>query len=432
MKKYFYSLLRKYVGFYTANKQSVLEIHYEGQNNILPKNNQTKVITRNPLKQSLDDLLVIIEAENPDVILCNSSLHNEQDLQEFLAFLSSSLPPHSRLIFNYYSNLWKPLANLASSIGIRKKSKTQNWITKEDIKNLFHLSNLDQIRTESKVVFPFYVPLFSVLLNRIIANIPLFNSFSMVNIVIARPLTIKKNKYSYSILVPARNEEGNIENIVNRVKNLNYPVELIFVEGNSTDNTWNKIQEVKEQHPNYPIKTFRQDGKGKGDAVRKGFDHAENDILVILDADLTVPPEDLPKFFDAIELNKGEFINGSRLVYPMENEAMRFFNLIGNKFFASVFSFLIGQAFKDTLCGTKVISRKNYAALKQNRKYFGDFDPFGDFDLIFGATKLGLKIVEVPIRYRNRVYGDTNISRWKHGLILLRMSIYAASKIKFI
>lgn len=432
MKKYFYSLFQKYIEFYLRPELCVLEVNYPGQKQILSSSNNVHIVARDPSKQSLKELVTIINKKNPDIILCNGSLHKEFDLQEFLSSLSRSLPSHSRIIFNYYSNLWRPLANLASFIGIREKNKAQNWITKEDIKNLFHLSNLDPIRAESKVILPFYIPLLSGLFNRIIVNLPLLNLFSMVNIVVSRPLKIEKVKYSYSILVPARNEEGNIENIVKRVKKLDYPIELIFVEGNSIDNTWNKILEIKAQYSGYPIKTFKQSGKGKGDAVRKGFDNAENDILVILDADLTVPPEDLPKFFNAIEEGKGEFINGSRLVYPMENEAMRFFNIIGNKFFAMVFSFLIGQAFKDTLCGTKVISRKNYIALKENRKYFGDFDPFGDFDLIFGATKLGLKIVEVPIRYRNREYGDTNISRWKHGVILLRMSLYAATKIKFI
>jgi glycosyltransferase involved in cell wall biosynthesis len=209
--------------------------------------------------------------------------------------------------------------------------------------------------------------------------------------------------------------------------------ELIIIEGNSTDNTWTKIQEVAKKHKGtFTIKIGQQDGKGKGDAVRKGFSMASKEILMILDADLTVPPEDLPKFYKAIVEGKGEYINGSRLVYPMEKKAMRFFNMIGNKFFAMAFSFVLGQRFKDTLCGTKVLTRENYIQLAKNRTYFGDFDPFGDFDLIFGSARMGLKIVEVPIAYRERTYGDTNISRWHHGVILLRMLIFAARKIKFI
>jgi len=209
--------------------------------------------------------------------------------------------------------------------------------------------------------------------------------------------------------------------------------EIIFIEGNSTDDTWETIQKVAEKYKNtHDIRIGRQAGKGKGDAVRKGYDMATGDILMILDADLTVPPEDLPKFYDAIASGKGEFINGSRLVYNMDKEAMRFLNLLGNKFFSMMFTWLLDQRFKDTLCGTKVLFKSDYEHLKAGRKFFGEFDPFGDFDLIFGASKLNLKIVEIPIRYKERTYGQTNISRFKHGIILLRMCTFASKKIKFI
>jgi glycosyltransferase involved in cell wall biosynthesis len=166
--------------------------------------------------------------------------------------------------------------------------------------------------------------------------------------------------------------------------------------------------------------------------VRLGFQHAQGDILMILDADLTVPPEDLPRFYNALYKGRAEFINGVRLVYPMEKEAMRFLNLLGNKFFSLVFSWLLGQPIKDTLCGTKALWKTDYERIAANRSYFGDFDPFGDFDLLFGAAKLNLKIIEVPIRYRERTYGTTNISRWKHGWLLLRMVFFALRRIKFV
>ena len=264
---------------------------------------------------------------------------------------------------------------------------------------------------------------------------PVFEWFTLVNIVVLRPVNKAKplgNKPSVSVVVAARNEAGNIENIVKRLPAMGQEDELILVEGNSRDNTWQEMQRAKTAYQDHNIIIAQQKGIGKGDAVRLGFDLASKDILMILDADLTVPPEDLPKFYRAIVENKGEFINGSRLVYTMENQAMRFANIIGNKFFALAFSFVLNQSLKDTLCGTKVISRKNYKEIAANRHYFGDFDPFGDFDLIFGAAKLGLKIVELPIKYRARTYGDTNIQRWKHGVILLRMLLFASRKIKFI
>jgi glycosyltransferase involved in cell wall biosynthesis len=236
-----------------------------------------------------------------------------------------------------------------------------------------------------------------------------------------------------SVVIPARNENGNIENAILRIPAMGKHTEIIFVEGHSKDDTWSKIQEMHEKYKDkFDIKMTRQDGKGKGDAVRKGFEIAQGDILMILDADLTVPPEDLPKFYDAIASGKGEFINGSRLVYNMDKKAMRFLNLLGNKLFSLMFTWLLDQRFKDTLCGTKVIYEHDYKQLKKGRKFFGEFDPFGDFDLIFGASKLNLKIIEIPIQYRERTYGSTNISRFKHGLLLLKMCYFALRKMKFI
>jgi glycosyltransferase involved in cell wall biosynthesis len=208
--------------------------------------------------------------------------------------------------------------------------------------------------------------------------------------------------------------------------------ELILVEGHSSDDTYAAIERALAANPGRSARLFRQTGRGKGDAVRLGFGAATGDILMILDADLTVPPEDLPRFYQALQSNKGEFINGVRLTYPMEGQAMRFANLLGNKFFSLAFSWLLGQPIKDTLCGTKVLRRDAYRAIEANRQYFGDFDPFGDFDLLFGASKLGLEIVELPIRYRERTYGDTNIQRWRHGWLLLKMCVFAAGRIKFV
>ncbi|MBL8051613.1 MAG: glycosyltransferase family 2 protein [Anaerolineales bacterium] len=237
---------------------------------------------------------------------------------------------------------------------------------------------------------------------------------------------------SVSVVVAARNEAGNIKNIFERLPKMGSKTELIFVEGHSKDNTYQTILDEIPLHPSTPSLVFQQPGIGKADAIRLGFEKASGDILMILDADLTVPPEDLPRFYEAIASGTGEFINGVRLVYPMEKEAMQTLNFIGNKLFSMAFSWMLGQPIKDTLCGTKVMWRKDYEQIAANRSYFGDFDPFGDFDLIFGAAKINRKIVDLPIRYRERVYGTTNISRWKHGLLLLRMVTFAARRIKFV
>lgn len=256
----------------------------------------------------------------------------------------------------------------------------------------------------------------------------------ITNFLVARPRPQPSGdpERTVSVIVPARNEAGNIRRIFEEMPAMGGGTELIFVEGHSHDNTYETIEREIELWPNRRARLFRQSGKGKGDAVRLGFAQASGEVLMILDADLTVPPEDLPRFYDAWWRGTGEFVNGVRLVYPMQDRAMRFFNLLGNKFFSLAFTWLLGQSVKDTLCGTKVLSKRDYDMIAANRSYFGDLDPFGDFDLLFGAAKYNLKIVDLPVRYRERTYGTTNIQRWRHGWLLLRMALLAMLRIKFV
>jgi glycosyltransferase involved in cell wall biosynthesis len=281
---------------------------------------------------------------------------------------------------------------------------------------------------------PINIPLVSGFCNRFLANMPLFWKMALTEVLVSRPMEERKRpeEVTCTVLVPCRNEKGNIEQAILRTPDMGKQMEIIFVEGGSSDGTFEECLRVQKKYSDKDIIVLRQDGRGKGDAVRKGFAAAKNDVLMILDADLTVPPEDLPKFFQAIVSGKGEFINGSRLVYRMEKEAMRFLNTLGNKFFSRVFTYLFEQKIRDTLCGTKVLWRRDYLKIQEGRKYFGDFDPFGDFDLLFGAAKLNLTIVEVPIRYRERTYGSTQISRFRHGILLIKMAFFGLFKIKWI
>lgn len=372
-----------------------------------------------------------------DLVILSNLIGYVTDIQKVLEQLHNVCHERTKIIVTFHNHLWEPLLKLAEWLGMRTKSPLLNWLTKDDMRNLLMLSGFDCYRQTGRMIFPVYIPLLSAFLNKFIGKLPLFRLMSITGYAFARPTSRLKHEethtaYSVSVVIPARNESGNIEDGLLRIPQFGKWQEVIFVEGNSTDDTWEKIQQLKSKYENkYKIKAVKQEGKGKADAVRKGFSIAEADILMILDADLTVPPEDLEKFYNAIATSKGDFINGSRLVYPMEKQAMRFLNMLGNKFFSRAFSWLLEQSFKDTLCGTKVIFRTDYQRLITNRKFFGDFDPFGDYDLIFGAYKLNLKIVEIPIRYRERTYGSTNISRFRHGMILLYMCLFAARKIKF-
>lgn len=427
MKKYFYRLLAKYIAFYVRTDDSIIEV--------TPKNQWLLKYLANPLAQALTDLFQHSHPTLPtDYVLLNGNLHYERDIQTFLTQLQQLCNPHTRILVCYYNELWRPLVNLATRLGFRNQLPEQNWFSASDLQNFSLLSGYEIVSEQQRVLCPVYIPLLSYFINRWLAPLPFFRWFTLARIAVLRPLsTLPLQQPSVSVVVAARNEAGNIENIIERLPNMGPDDELIFIEGGSTDHTWEEIQRLQKKfQETKSIKIAQQTGKGKGDAVRKGFEIATKDILMILDADLTVSPEDLPKFYEAIASNKGEFINGSRLVYPMEEKAMRFFNLLGNKFFANAFSFLLNQKFKDTLCGTKVISRENYLRIAKNRRYFGDFDPFGDFDLLFGSARLGLKIVEVPISYKARTYGKTNIKRWSQGFLLLKMVWFAAKRIKFI
>jgi SAM-dependent methyltransferase len=370
-----------------------------------------------------------------DVIILSNLIGWLPDIQSCLKEIKKVCHPRTRIIVTYYNYLWEPAIKFAEFIGFKKKTPDQNWLTLPDIINFLKLEEFDVYRHNRNMLIPFNIPVISYFFNRILSNLPFFNFFALNQYIFARPDThIFKEipDYSVSIIIPARNESGNIENAIIRTPEFANKIEIIFIEGNSTDDTWEKIKSVQEKYlGKRDIKIGKQDGKGKADAVRKGFDLATGDILMILDADLTVPPEDLPKFYNAISTGKGDFINGSRLVYPLEKHAMRFLNIFGNKFFGNAFSWVLEQHIKDTLCGTKVFFNSDYKRLKENRKFFGEFDPFGDFDLLFGAFKLNLKIIDLPIRYRERTYGDTNISRFRHGLMLLKMWMYGVIKIKF-
>ena len=371
-----------------------------------------------------------------DYIVMSDLLGHLEDIQAAFQSLQRVTRPESRVIITYYNYLWEPILALAEKFGQRTPLGLQNWLSVDEIENLLELCDFAVVKRGYRFIVPKRVPLVSDAINRVAPALPLVRRLGLMEYVVARPRPIERRRSqdpTCTVIIPCRNERGNISAAVERVPELGPHTEIIFVDGASTDGTREAIRdEIARVGATKDIRLIHQDvPRGKGDAVRLGFDSATGDILMILDADLTVAPEDLPKFYRAIVDRKGELINGTRLVYPMERQAMRFLNLIGNKAFSWVFTTILEQRITDTLCGTKVIRRVDYIRLKANRSYFGDFDPFGDFDLLFGAAKLNLKITEIPIRYRERVYGSTKISRFRHGVLLLRMSWIAFRKLKF-
>ncbi len=366
-----------------------------------------------------------------DVILVVDTIGSLDDCQAMFEALHGLCSRETRLVVVYYSHLWDPLIRLAEWIGWRARQPEQNVFSPADIHALAGLSDFEVIKAECRLLSPLRLLGIGSLINRFISILPLIRHLSLRHYSVCRSLRkTHDNIRSASVIIPARNERGNIETAIKRMPRFCDDLEIIFVEGHSSDGTPVEIKRVAEAYSDLDIKVMTQPGKGKADAVFAGFNAARGDVLMILDADLTMPPEQLPKFWRSIAGGKGEFINGTRLVYPMEEGAMQFLNLIANKAFSLLFSWLLNQRFTDTLCGTKVLRRSDYKRLLAGRSYFGDFDPFGDFDLIFGATKLNLRCVEVPIRYSARTYGETQISRFRHGLLLIRMVIFAFFRIK--
>ncbi len=371
--------------------------------------------------------------ETFDVIILSDLINDVWDVEMVLQRIRPLATPSSRVIVNWYSRLWGPILTLTSKLGLSAPKLAQNWLVREDLSNLLYLAGFETLRNQPEILWPLPFSPLSALCNRWLAKLWPFWWFTLTNVTIARPFPVPADQAPprVSVVVPARNEAGNIAEIIRRTPEMGSGTELIFVEGNSTDDTWETIQREVARSKRL-CRTFQQTGKGKGDAVRLGFAQATGQVLMILDADITVSPEDLPKFYEALVSGKGDFINGVRLVYPMHEEAMRPFNFLGNKFFSMAFSWLLRQPIKDTLCGTKVLWKRDYDSIAANRAYFGDFDPFGDFDLLFGAARLNRKIVDLPVRYGARTYGETNIQRWRHGVLLLRMAAFAAARVKFV
>ena len=356
------------------------------------------------------------------------------DIQTALQNLQMAAHSRTRLHITTLNWLWRFPLKLATAVGAVNPQPPSNWLSYRDLLNLLELSGWEIVNWESIQLFPFDWPVLSTLLNSILVRIPGLRHFGITIAITARPRRVSpvSGPVSCSVIVPARNEAGNIRPAIDRIPVLGVQTEIIFVEGNSRDDTWDVIQrELQSYEGPHQLSALKQPGKGKWDAVRLGFEAARGDVLVIQDADLTALPEDLPKFYEALIGGTAEFVNGSRLVYPMEARAMRFLNFLGNTFFAFALTYVLGQTVKDSLCGTKMLLRADYERLLKRIAILGDFDPFGDFNLLFGSALLDLRIRDLPVRYKDRTYGETNISRFSHGWLLLRMTWFALRNIKF-
>ncbi len=378
------------------------------------------------LETELAEEMRTIAPQGRAAVVLNGNLNHDLDIEKTLANLRPHINRESRLVLVVYNPYLRFLYRLANSFGLRSGEAPCTFVTENDVQSLAKLGGFEVVRCRLAGYCPWRLGGVGDLINKIMPVLPLIRWTALAEIITLRPIVAEEGAPSLSVVIPARNERGNIENALLRLPELpgGGKLEVIFVEGHSNDGTWEEIQRVIPLYAQrFPIYAYQQTGKGKSDAVRLGFSKASHDLLVILDADLTMPPELLVRFYAAWRKGLGDFINGNRLAYPMEGEAMRPLNHLGNLFFAKAVSYVLGARLGDTLCGTKLMTRRDYARMTAWRKDFGDFDPFGDFEMLFPAALFALGIVDVPIRYRDRTYGSTNISRFRHGWMLLKMTM---------
>jgi hypothetical protein len=428
---------RKYVNAFLASELSILTKYYDRTIQWLSRENDTGMLLGlidAPSKESIGRNEPFPDLSNESstrtVVLVNGAFNHEFDIQGLLTQLRAKLSPTSRVVAVLYNPYLRWLYTLANRLGIRKGELPSTFLTRVDLQNIAKIAGYEIVRQRVAVYCPWKLFGLGDAINRIMPLVPLARRFSLTSIVVLRPL-FHQPRLGLSCVIPARNERGNIENALKRFPDLGCDTEIIFVEGHSSDGTWEEIQRVAQLYgQRFRIKAVRQTGKGKADAVRLGFACATQPLLVILDADLTMPPEMLGRFYDAYCQGYGDFINGSRLVYPMEGSAMQFLNRLGNIFFAKILSSILDVSIGDSLCGTKLLTRQDYQRMVAWRRDFGDFDPFGDFELLFPASVLGLGIVDIPVRYLARSYGETNIHRFRHGLLLLKMTWIGLIRLK--
>jgi hypothetical protein len=431
---YYYQERARYYSFFVPPGQAVLEIDH-GTGDILEAVRARRGVgcelspamaeasrRRSPQYEfrTLDREQIPLEEEF-DAIVVSGVIGDLTDVQGFLRSIRRLCTRRTRLYIDYYNTLWAPIITAAERLGAKMPQPDQNWLAPDDIENFLTLSGFEVIRRDARLLAPKYVPLVSAFCNRILAKLPLLRRLCLMKCVVARVRPERGEEMSCAVVVPCRNERGNIPGLLDRIPEMGTSTEIIFVDGASEDGTPEAIDAEIGRRRERSARLIHQGNRGgKGEGVRQGFAAARGDVLMILDGDLTVPPEDLPKFYEALRDGSGEFANGSRLVYPMERQAMRSLNYLGNKVFSLLFTWVLGQRIRDTLCGTKALFRWDYEILERQRELLARADPFGDFFLLFGAAKQNLRIIEIPIRYRSRTYGDTKTHVLRHGLLLLR------------
>lgn len=348
------------------------------------------------------------------------------DVQEVFHQIQILCHFRTRIIIINCNLLWEPLFYLGEKLRLRmpQSARRQNMVPTHHVINLLSLSRFQLVKWSSHILVPYFIPLVSWFFNRILASSFPFRYLSSTDIIIARPQITPPEPVTCSVIVPCKNEKGNIESLVRRIPALADETEIVLVDDRSSDGTGEEMRRCQKTWPDKKITVIEGPGISKGEAVRMGIEGAAGRLIAIFDADLAVLPEELPKCILPLLEGTADFVNTVRFVYPQQDGAMRWLNIAGNRGFSLLFTFLIRQRVSDTLCGTKVFWKEDYRNISGLKDYWLWRDRWGDFEQLLGASKLGLKIVEVPIHYAERTYGETKMkNRFQNGLHMLKLCL---------
>ena len=438
--RYFYGRLKRILQFIVEPDKRVLDIRCETGHLL------AAVKPAYGVGVEISDAMVeVASRENPDLSFIKSDpetlelhetfdyilFHHIFDTVDILAAferIRRHCTAETQIVIVNYNHLWEPILELANKLGLRAQTVAPNWVSENDVHGFLKLAGFRSVRKHRLILFPKGVPGLSAFMNGFLARLPGLRRLCLMQVMVARPTVEprREDDVTVSVIVPCRNEVGNVKHAVERIPAMGKATEVLFCDDRSTDGTAHEVRRMQELYPEKNIRLIEGPGICKAENVWTGFRAARGDVLMILDADLTVMPEELPIFLRALVWSRGDFVNGSRLVYPMQENAMKVVNILGNKVFGLLFSFLLDQRIKDTLCGTKVLWRKDWLRMEAHLGSWGIKDVWGDYELLFGASKQHLEIVEVPVHYQERLHGVTKMTRvFANGLRMLRICWHA-------
>tara|TARA_B110000977_G_scaffold125183_1_gene160299 strand:+ start:1495 stop:2904 length:1410 start_codon:yes stop_codon:yes gene_type:complete len=424
---------------YLINDSNYVKFFCCGNSSIVNKVN-SKNIYINEINNTFINSLTKSEIKKEDEINKNlnfdhiviADIEHQKFITKNLIDLNEKIDNECRVIVLSKSIFWSTLINFYKKIKNIGPDKN-NFLPYSNLRKIFLNTNFEIVKNEKIIFFPFQFSLLTKFINQIF-RFPVLNFFCMINLTVLKKVQ-KKNYQAegkkISFIIPCKNEGGNIKFFYEKIINSTINAEFLFGNDNSSDNTLDEIKKLQQAIPNKEIKIYDGPGVCKSENVYKGINLASGEIILIYDADLTVSFDDLVNSINLLLKTDADFINCTRMIMPQQKNAMKFLNFYGNLFFAFLFSILFKQKITDTLCGTKIFFKKDWEQIKKYNNTWGAKDLWGDFDLLLGAYKNNLKIVENPISYTDRKEDETKMTGIiKNSIRMLIITFVAYYKLR--